>query len=68
MLNNSKLIDAAPIMERLNYRDRNAFYQMARRTGLPFIKLSRKRIVFDETSVERWLISRQIGKLPPGVN
>lgn len=66
----AKFIEADALMGQLGYKNRQAFYDFARRTGLPIIRLSGRRFVFEQTSVNRWLESRVIGKIPsnPGLN
>lgn len=48
-------------MRLTGHRDRSAFWQWARRAGLPFIKLSAKRYVVEEPTLRAWLDSRTVG-------
>jgi len=50
-------------MRLTGHSDRSAFWQWARRAGMPFIKLSAKRYVIEESAFRAWLNSRTIGKV-----
>ncbi len=60
----AKIIQTEALMARFGYTNRQAFYEFARGAGLPFIRLSRKRIIFEESSLNRWLASRVVGQQP----
>lgn len=58
----ARFLKPAEVMRLTGHSDRSAFWQWARRAGMPFIKLSAKRYVVEESAFRAWLNSRTIGK------
>lgn len=51
------------VMSQLGYRNKQAFQEFVVRTGVPFIRLSPRKIVFEEVSLNQWLQSRVVGNV-----
>lgn len=49
-------------MKITGHRDRSSFWQWVARSGLPMIRLSPRKIVFEAAEVYAWLDSRRVGK------
>lgn len=66
----AKILSASDVMTLLGYKNRQAFFEAARRTGMPMIRLSKRRFVFEQTSLDRWIASRVVGSVPsdPSLN
>jgi predicted DNA-binding transcriptional regulator AlpA len=60
-LSGTRLLTTSEIMGLTGHNDRSAFHQWARRAGLPFIKLSARKIVYEESAVRAWLNRRTVG-------
>lgn len=58
----ARFLKPAEVMQLTGHTDRSAFWQWARRAGLPFVKLSAKRYLVEETSLRAWLDARTIGR------
>ncbi len=52
------------MMALTGHTDRSAFWQWVRRANVPFVRLSTRKYVFEESAVQAWLKSRTVG----GVN
>ena len=50
------------VMKITGHRDRSSFWQWVARSGLPMIRLSPRKIVFEAAEVYAWLDSRRVGK------
>jgi hypothetical protein len=46
------------------YANKAAFYDFARRSGLPFVKLNGRRCLFPVSAVNAWIVSRTVGETP----
>ncbi len=55
---NPDLLKPADVMARLGYRDRKAFWTMAKAKGLPMIHINARVIRFDPQDFERWQAKR----------
>ena len=49
------------VMKLLRYRCRKRFGEAIRANGIPFIRVSSRRFLFEEAAIRAWLESRQIG-------
>ena len=47
----ARLLKPAEVMRLTGHTDRSAFWQWARRAGLPFVKMSAKRYVVEESAL-----------------
>lgn len=47
-------------MAELGYKDRKVFLGMAKRTGLPLVRVSRKCILCDIVALRAWLESQRV--------
>lgn len=56
-----QLVPATPIMQQLNFRNRTAFWSFVHQQGLPHIRLTPRKIVFDPAAVDAWLAGRVTG-------
>ena len=52
------LLKPADVMARLGYKDRAAFFRMARSRGLPIIRINRRVLRFESGALESWLKRR----------
>lgn len=53
-----RLLTSGVVRERLSYKDRAAFWNFVHASGLPFIRLNARRIMFSERALEDWLARR----------
>jgi|APCry1669189844_1035258.scaffolds.fasta_scaffold34262_2 predicted DNA-binding transcriptional regulator AlpA len=56
-----KILDADAVMMRLNYRDRSAFWDSVHRNHIPHIRISCRKILFEESTLNDWIDSRRVG-------
>ena len=61
LLSSGKILSTAEVMGLLGYTDSTSFWQTAKRSGLPFVRVSAKRAVFREQDLENWMRSRTVG-------
>jgi hypothetical protein len=45
----------------LSYKSRHSFNRALKRDGIPFIRINRRRIVFEAAAVRAYLDSRTVG-------
>jgi len=57
-LNNMELITPPEVMSLLHYTNRASFWEAAKKEGIPFFKINKRRILFCRRAVENWLQSR----------
>jgi predicted DNA-binding transcriptional regulator AlpA len=55
-----RFLPAADVMKALGYTDASGFYRFVKRTGLPFVKLSRRTMVFERSQFEAWVKRRTV--------
>ena len=55
------LVSPEEVMSLLGYSDRDAFMRMARRSGLPRIRINARVIRFERPALAAWLARRRIG-------
>ena len=48
-------------MQRTGYRSRSAFWNAVWTQAIPCIRINKRKIIFPEDSLNRWLESRTIG-------
>ena len=58
---NPDLLKPSEVMARLGYRDRKAFWRMAKAKGLPMVHVNARVIRFDPQDFDRWQ-ARRAGK------
>jgi len=63
MINNNKAINSdlmtpAEVMSLLHYTNRASFWEAAKKEGIPFFKITKRRILFCRRGIEKWLQSR----------
>lgn len=47
-------------MRVLGYADRSSFWKAVKRDGVPYIRVNRRRIVFEAVAIRSWLDSRTV--------
>lgn len=57
-LNNMELITPSEVMSLLHYTNRASFWEAAKKEGIPFFKITKRRILFCRRGIEKWLQSR----------
>ena len=57
-LNNMELITPPEVMSLLHYTNRASFWEAAKKEGIPFFKITKRRILFCPRGIEKWLRSR----------
>ena len=60
-LANRRLLKSEVVKELLGYKGNPQFWVAVRAAGVPFIRINRRRILFDEAAVNAWLDSRTVG-------
>lgn len=60
-LSEARFLKSDQVMRMLGYTDRSAFWQAAKASALPFVRINSRRCVFEESAVRAWLDSRTIG-------
>lgn len=45
-------------MATLNFKDRGAFWATVWREGIPCVRVSAKKVIFDAAALDAWLASR----------
>jgi predicted DNA-binding transcriptional regulator AlpA len=58
------LLTSGQLMARLGYSSACAFWNFVHGSGLPFIRLSARKIVFEPAAVENWLRRHSVGQHP----
>lgn len=61
-LDGARFLKAREVMALLGYTDRASFWLAVKASGLPFIRLSPRRTVFEESAVREFLDRRTVGK------
>ena len=57
-LNNTELMTPSEVMILLRYTNRASFWEAAKKEGIPFFKITKRRILFCRRGIEKWLRSR----------
>ena len=55
---NMELITPSEVMSLLHYTNRASFWEAAKKEGIPFFKITKRRILFCRRAVENWLKSK----------
>jgi predicted DNA-binding transcriptional regulator AlpA len=55
---NMELITPSEVMSLLHYTNRASFWEAAKKEGIPFFKITKRRILFCRRAVENWLQSK----------
>lgn len=55
------LVTPEEVMAVLRYTDRDSFMHMARRKGIPRVRINARKILFDRVGTELWIRRRWIG-------
>ena len=61
-LGGARFLTAKEVKPLLGYTDTAAFWHAVRRAGIPFIRINRRRIIFEESALRAWLDSRTVGR------
>ena len=61
-LSQTRLCSAQEIRTLFRYKSPSAFWEFAKSSGLPHIRLNARRILFDRAAVEDWLRQRAVGR------
>jgi hypothetical protein len=48
-------------MHHFRYGDRDAFMRFVKKSGMPRIRINRRRVMFDPIAVQAWVDRRSIG-------
>ncbi len=51
-------ISGSDLMVKFGYSSRAAFWEFVRRSGVPHIRLSQRKIIFEEAALADWLNQR----------
>lgn len=65
-----RLIHPKEVMRLFKFKDRESFLRFAQASGIPFIRMSPRKVMFEESAVRAWLDSRRVGgqRFTPGPN
>lgn len=55
------LLSSTEVMKMLGYTDRAAFWRMCRASGLPFVRCSPRRFMFERAALEEWMKRKTVG-------
>jgi predicted DNA-binding transcriptional regulator AlpA len=59
--NSGNCLRAREVMALLGYRDRSSFWAAVKTSGIPFIRLSPRRTLFERAALRAFLDSRRVG-------
>lgn len=51
----------AQVMKILGYSDTTSFWQAEKRAGIPYVRISARRAIFEKRAVQAWIDQRTIG-------
>ena len=54
---------SSEVMRLLNFKDRTAFWEFVHRNGVPFVRLTRRKLLFEEANLRAWLDRRSVGRI-----
>ena len=57
----TRLLTMAEVMNHFRYGDRDAFMRFVKKSGMPRIRINRRRVMFDPIAVQAWVDRRSIG-------
>lgn len=57
----TRLLTMGEVMNHFRYRDSDAFMRFVKKSGLPRIRINRRRVMFDPIAVQAWVDRRSIG-------
>lgn len=61
VLGSGRNFTSAEAMGILGYSDTTSFLQAAKRAGIPYVRVSARRIIFRERDLEAWMDARTVG-------
>jgi predicted DNA-binding transcriptional regulator AlpA len=64
-LSETRFLRSDEMMRILGYADRASFWVAIKASGLPHVKVSQRRALFEESVVREWLNSRTVGRTAP---
>jgi hypothetical protein len=59
----NRFMNTAELMKLLRYSSRRQFTEFLRRSGVPMIRVSATKIIYERAAVDAWLQSRTIGRV-----
>jgi predicted DNA-binding transcriptional regulator AlpA len=62
-LGGARFLSSKEVMKLLGYSDLSGFWAAVRTAGIPFIKVTPRRFLFEENSLRAWLKSRTVGRV-----
>ena len=60
-LSDTRFLKSDQVRRMLGYSDSAAFWRAIREAGIPFVKITARRFMFEEAAVRAWLDSRTVG-------
>lgn len=57
----TRLLTLVEVMNHFRYKDKDAFMRFVKKSGLPRIRINRRRVMFDPIAVQAWVDRRSIG-------
>jgi predicted DNA-binding transcriptional regulator AlpA len=61
-LDGARFLKASEVMPLLGYSDLSAFWVAVKNSGIPYIRINKRRCLFEESAVRAWLDARTIGR------
>lgn len=55
-------LTAREVMPLLGYRSRSVFWSAVHREGIPYLRVSSRKIVFPRAALESWINHRTVGR------
>ena len=60
----ARFLTAQDVMPLLGYTDVPGFWQAVRNFGIPFVRINRRKCLFEESALRAWIDSRTVGSVP----